>query len=327
MPIKNLCYWILLLYVSAGCQAQDRQLLIDERPITDWSEYPVYQQLVVQSGDKVHWREDYKYLDSIKVSGITYMSDGLKINGIMARPTQAGLYPCIIYNRGGNKSFGSLKMAHGALLLGRVASKGYVVIASQYRGNGGSEGEEEFGGEDLNDVLVLPEVLGEISHADTSKIGMYGWSRGGMMTYMALVRADRIDAAVVGGAPTDCYSLIEDRPEMESMVLAELIPDYWENKSVELERRSAIKWTDKFKKDVPILILHGNADWRVKAEQSLRFALELEKQRVPYRLILFEGADHGISEYREEVNAQIINWFDRFLKEGEPVPDMQYHGR
>jgi dipeptidyl aminopeptidase/acylaminoacyl peptidase len=202
-----------------------------------------------------------------------------------------------------------------------------VVIASQYRGNGGSEGQEEFGGKDVNDITILPEVLKEIEDADTNSIGMYGWSRGGMMTYIALTKTDKIKAAIVGGAVSDNYFSVADRPEMETGVLAELIPNYYSNKDLELEKRSAIKWADKFPKNVPILILHGNADWRVKPEQSLTLALEFEKYRIPYRLIMFEGSDHGISEHKNEVNEQVINWFDRYLKNDEPLPNMEYHGK
>lgn len=63
----------------------------------------------------------------------------------MAKPKKEGKYPCIIYNRGGNRDFGSLKVATGATLMGMLAAQGYVVIASQYRGNAGGEGAEEFG--------------------------------------------------------------------------------------------------------------------------------------------------------------------------------------
>ena len=114
---------------------------------------------------------------------------------------------------------------------------------------------------------------------------------------------------------------------METNVIAELIPNYEEQKEVELNKRSAIKWADKFPRDVPILMLHGNSDWRVKPEQSLKLAMEFEKYRVPYRLIMFEGGDHGISEHKKEVNDQVINWFNRFLKENESIPNMEYHGR
>ena len=147
------------------------------------------------------------------------------------------------------------------------------------------------------------------------------------MTYIALTKTNRIKAAVVGGAISDVYENIKDRPEMETGVLAELIPNYAENKEEEVEKRSAIKWVDKFPKDVPLLMLHGNSDWRVKPEQSLRLALEFEKHRIPYRLIMFEGGDHGISEHKEEVNEQVLDWFERYLKNGEPLPNMDYHGR
>ncbi|MEZ4800181.1 MAG: prolyl oligopeptidase family serine peptidase [Flavobacteriales bacterium] len=111
-----------------------------------------------------------------------------------------GNYPCVIFNRGGNRDFGVFKIAHAAITLGEIAKEGYVVIASQYRGNAGSEGKEEFGGSDVNDIVILPKVLEEVEGADTSRIGMYGWSRGGMMTYIALTKMKNIKAAAVGGA-------------------------------------------------------------------------------------------------------------------------------
>ena len=318
---------ILIAIIFTNCQAQSNKLLLSERLISDWSKYPIYPRLIESNNGSEEWKEEYKYLDSIDVYGITYLSDGLQIRGLMAKPKEAGSYPCIIYNRGGNREFGSLKVAHGAISLGQIAKEGYVVIASQYRGNGGSEGQEEFGGKDVNDVIILTEVLKEVESADTEKIGMYGWSRGGMMTYIALTKTDKIKTAVVGGAVSDNYETIKDRPEMETKVIAELIPNYEKQKEEELDKRSAIKWADKFPKDVPILILHGNADWRVKPEQSLRLALEFEKYRIPYRLVMFEGGDHGISEHRKEVDEEVINWFNKYLKNEKPLPNMEYHGR
>lgn len=301
-------------------------MLVEKEQVSDLSGYPIYPLLIQDNDGKKEWKDRFRYLDSIEIYGITYLSDGLKIKGLMVKPKKNGNFPCVIYNRGGNREFGSLKIAHGATLMGQIAKEGYVVIASQYRGNGGSEGREEFGGSDVNDVVILTEVLKEIENADTNNIGMYGWSRGGMMTYITLTKTNKIKAALVGGAVSDLFETIKDRPEMETKVIAELIPDYDINKEKELENRSAIKFVNKFPKNVPILMLHGNSDWRVKPEQSLRMALEFEKYRIPYRLIVFEGADHGISEHRDEVYQQAINWFDKYLKNGEPLPNMEYHG-
>lgn len=319
---------LAFLLIFNSCQSQENdKLLLRQDLISDLSKYPIYPRLTEEVNDKIEWKEDFKYLDEIDIYVITYLSDGLKVKGLLVKPKKEGKYPSVIFNRGGNRNFGALVIAHGAITLGQIAKEGYVVIASQYRGNVGGEGQEEFGGKEVNDITILPEVLKEIESADTDKIGMYGWSRGGMMTYIALTKMDKIKAAVVGGAVSNSFSTIEDRPEMETNVLAELIPNYQENKQAELEKRSAIKWVDKFPKNVPILMLHGNSDWRVKPEQSLNLALEFEKHRIPYRLIMFEGGDHGISEHKKEVTDQVITWFDRYLKNGESLPNMEYHGK
>jgi len=317
---------LLLLLILSNCKAQESKLLVGKKHV-DLSKFPIYPRLIQENNGERKWKKEFEYLDSIEIFWITYLSEGLKIKGLLVKPRKKGNYPCIIYNRGGNRELGALLIANGAITLGQIAKKGYVVIASQYRGNGGSEGKEEFGGKDVNDVIILTEVLEEVESANTEKIGMYGWSRGGMMTYISLTKTDKIKAAVVGGAISDSFATIEDRPEMETGVYAELIPNYEINKEFELEKRSAIKWAEKFPKDVPLLMLHGNSDWRVKPEQSLRLALEFDKERIPYRLIIFEGGNHGIIEHRKEVNEQVINWFDRFLKNDEPIPNMKYHGK
>lgn len=306
------------------CPAQG--ILVKSNLISDLSHTPIYEQLVVKSHDTVQWKEAFTYLDSIDIQSITYLSDGLNINGFVVKPKKEGLYPCIIYNRGGNRDFGSLKIAHCVYWLAQLAKEGYVVIASQYRGAGGSEGMDEFGGKDVNDVLILPQVLSAIPGADTSRIGMYGWSRGGMMTYIALPEMPEIKAAVVGGAVADQFSSIADRPQIETGVLAELIPEYATRKKEALTERSALSWPERFSRNIPLLILHGNADWRVKAEQSLNLALALEPYRIPYRLIIYEGGDHGLTEYQDEVTNEVVNWFDRYVKQSSPLPDMEYHG-
>jgi len=325
-PMKYFKVLILLL-IFTSAKAQEKKLLLSQK-IISLSETPIYSRITEDIDGQVELKKQFKYLDSIEIYSITYLSDGLKIKGLLVKPKkQKKKYPCIIYNRGGNRELGALKIAHGAITLGQIAKEGYVVIASQYRGNGGSEGQEEFGGQDVNDVVILTDVLKEIEEADIANIGMYGWSRGGMMTYIALTKTEDIKAAVVGGAVSDNFKSIKDRPKMESGVYSELIPNYAENKAVELEKRSAIKWVDKFPKNVPILMLHGNSDWRVKPEQSLHLALKFEENRIPYRLIMFEGGDHGISEHKKEVNKQVIEWFNKYLKNNEPLPNMEYHGR
>lgn len=321
-------YFLSVLFffsIVTFAEAQDNKLILEQTLISDLSEAPIYTRLTEKLNGKISWKENFKYLDSIEIYSITYLSENLKVKGILVKPRKKGKYPCVIYNRGGNKDFGALNISHATITLGNIAKEGYVVIASQYRGNGNGEGKEEFGGSDVNDIIILPQVLKEIKEADTEKIGMYGWSRGGMMTYISLPEMKNIKAAVVGGAISDMFSSINDRPEMEN-VLEELVPNYLGNRNSELKKRSAIKWVEKFSKSTPILILHGNSDWRVKSEQSLKLALEFDKNRIPYKLIIFEGGDHGISEHRNAVDEQVIQWLDKYLKDNRQLPNMEYHG-
>lgn len=266
-------------------------------------------------------------LDEVEIRSITYLSDGLRVQGYLAWPKQAGKWPCLIYNRGGNRSFGALEDKDAAMLLGRIASWGYVVVASQYRGNAGGEGQDEFGGSDVADVLNLVPLLESVPQADASRIGMYGWSRGGMMTYIALTRTKRIAAAVIGGGDSDLFETAKQRPDIAKKVQAELIPNYARNKEAELTARSVIRWPEKLHKKTALLLLHGSADWRIDPRESLAMATALYESKHPFRFVFFEGGDHGLSEYQQEVQRLTKDWLDHYVRDEKPWPSLEPHGR
>ena len=66
---------------------------------------------------------------------------------------------------------------------------------------------EEFGGSDVNDVLNLIPALSQIEGADTSKIGMFGISRGGMMSYMTTRNNPQIKAVAVVGGMSNLFTM------------------------------------------------------------------------------------------------------------------------
>jgi dipeptidyl aminopeptidase/acylaminoacyl peptidase len=267
-------------------------------------------------------------LDTIEVRYITYLSDGLKVRGYVAMPKDSAgkKLPCLIVNRGGNRDFGAWDDDRAALMLGKMASWGYVVAASQYRGSGGSEGADEFGGRDVDDVMNLLPLLRGLSGADATRVGMHGWSRGGMMTFLALARTDQIDAAVVGGALCDAFDTIRHRADMETEVFQQIIPDYATRRDEALTARSATRWAQKLCPKTPLLVLHGSADWRADPRQSMALVQRLHELRRPVRFVLFEGGDHGISEHREEVDRLTRNWFDRYVRDAAPLPNLEPHG-
>ncbi len=271
------------------------------------------------------WASQLK--NNISFYRLTYLSDGLKVTAYVAEPKAKGKYPCIIANRGGNRDLGQWEPMRIANFLGRMASWNYVVIASQYRGVDGGEGVEEFGGKDIHDVLNLIPALGQLPQADTGRIGIEGGSRGGMMTYLALKKTCQFKAAVVTAGSADDFKNIASRPNMETKVMAELIPNYWANKEEELRARSAVYWANEMCKTTPILMMHGSSDWRVLPEESMGLMQKLYEYKHPVRFILFEGADHSLTEFQQESFRQTKMFFDYYLRDLNKLPNMEPHGR
>ena len=180
----------------------------------------------------------------------------------------------------------------------------------------------------MNDVLNLIPMLEQIPEADTDRMGVYGWSRGGMMTYLALKQSDRFKAAIVGAGIADIAAGIDQRPDMVEHVHAELVPgwDDPEERAAAITARSAIAWPEALPETTPILLLHGSADWRVDPTQVLDMARALLDAQRPFRLVMFEGGDHGLSDYYDEVDRLAIEWFDRYVRDGETWPSLEPHG-
>lgn len=248
--------------------------------------------------------------DSI-VERITYISDGLKVNGFWAYPKEQNKkYPCIIWCRGGFGDAGSLDDFYAQGILGQLASWGYVVFASQYRGNAGSEGSDEFGGSDVNDVLNLIPLAEELEFADTNLWGIEGWSRGGMMTYLTLTRNHNFRVAITTGGISNL-----DCNLSESNFMKKLIKKTNKNSDSEFcIKRSILNKIYDYSKTTPTLLLHGVNDDRVPAHHSIDLSYKFIEHNIEHRLILFENGDHFLRKHKKEVDEQRKNWFEKYLK-------------
>ena len=315
----------LLLLTTLTISAQNGRII--DRQVIDLKNLPELQErMYVQVHGKKVLKPKYRYLDSIVAERITYLSDGLKVRGYLVSPKVKGTYPGIVYNRGGNKEFGKITSFKVAFVMGKVASFGYVVAGSQYRGNDNGEGHEEFGGKDVDDVLNMIPLLKSLPDVNPDRLGIFGWSRGGMMTYLTLMRTSEFRAAIVGGGLSDLFMMMKSRPDMEE-VYYDVIPGYALDKEGTLDARSAIRHVDKICKTTPILMLHGTADWRVVPQMALDMASAFQKEKIPYRLEMLEGGDHGLTEHNKEVYRQIRMWLDRFVKGNGALPNLTPHGK
>jgi dipeptidyl aminopeptidase/acylaminoacyl peptidase len=245
---------------------------------------------------------------------ISYQSDGLEIAGVVAYPKKYSgqKLPVVIFNRGGNDSGGNSRASLYKLIL-PLAEQGYIVLASNYRGSKFSEGKDEFGGKDVNDVLRLLDIVDTISFADKKRIGMIGWSRGAMMTLQATSKSNKIKTAVVVAGVVDYFSSLERRPNLEKKVLARLVPNLDRMRKVELEKRSAIFWLEELNRKMPLLVMHGKEDWRVDYRQSEILIARLSELKHPFKFESFEYGDHSLTFYKKEWQSAVYAWLKETL--------------
>jgi dipeptidyl aminopeptidase/acylaminoacyl peptidase len=248
---------------------------------------------------------------------LLYWSDGLKIAGFLGRPKASGPHPAVIYNRGGNQDLGALRPMH----MVELVEAGFVTVGSQYRGGPGSEGQEEFGGADLHDVLNLIPLLKQMPEVDPERIGMVGFSRGGLMTYLALkhqtmVGSNDIKVAAVIGGMTDLFLTGAARPPMISEVFVPLIGVHPDQDREPYEERSATYWPELI--NTPILIQHGQLDWRVPIVQVNRLVAGLEGEGKVMKFIVHPDGDHGLSNHHYGYEAT-LDWLQQYL--GAPGTD------
>ncbi len=269
---------------------------------------------IFSAADFARWRKS----DQIVAERITYRSEGLAIKGFVVRPAKPGRHPVVLYNHGGTLQWGRITFAE-MLEFHRLAERGYVVMASYYRGEGGSEGQADMGGGDVRDTLSLIQLAAASSYADTDRIGMIGSSRGGGVTYGALACTDAIDAAVVIGAPAD-HLTSSRRAEFDQEVYPHTLRDYARDKDRALKAISALYFADRLSPRTPLLILHGGADPRVAPTDSLAMAERLQRLERPYRLKVYEGGSHSLEENYTDVRGEIDRWLDLYVRDSAIAP-------
>lgn len=250
--------------------------------------------------------------ETSEVERITYLSDGLKIKGYLAYPKNAKekKFPCVIWNRGGYKDKGAIDQFTARGMFGQIASWGYVVLASQYRGSSGSDGEENLGGEDINDILNLNEIVKDIPFADENNLGIEGWSRGGLMTYLTLFKKKDFKCAVIIGAISNIKEYAEKDTETKKLYKEIFTPEKYNE---EIDKKTIINHTEKLP-DIPYLLMHGGKDETVPVEQTLEMAKKFTKAGFTYKLVVFENGDHFLKNNRNEGDKLRKQWFDKYLK-------------
>ncbi len=141
---------------------------------------------------------------------------------------------------------------------------------------------------------------------------VFGNSRGGMMTYLALKQGLPANAAAVTSGVTDLFGNAADHPELVTSIYEPLIPGFDSRRAEVMEERSAVRWVDKI--DVPLLILHGAADAQISATRALEFAQQLQALGKTYELVIYANDGHGLPMNQWDRDRRIIEWFRKHIQ-------------
>jgi dipeptidyl aminopeptidase/acylaminoacyl peptidase len=239
---------------------------------------------------------------------VVYSSDGLPVVAYVYAPRERiGRLPAVIFNRGsyvrGDIGFELAPLFH------RLAVRGFVIIAPLYRGSDGAPGVDEMGGAEVQDLMNATVVAEGLGFVDTRNLFLYGESRGGMMTFLAIKHGFPARAAAVFGAFADLGVLIAAAPDRYNPLVKTIWSDYASRRDEILGSRSVLQWTDRI--DMPLLIMHGGADRDVNAGQALALAGRLQTLGKEYELLIYAGDNHVLSEHRVERDQRAAAWFRR----------------
>lgn len=265
----------------------------------------------------------------------SYLSDGLKINGLLTVPDNAGAntkVPVIIFNHGYIPPAQYVTTERYVAYQDGFARNGYVTFKSDYRGNGNSQGQSEgayFSPAYTIDVLNALASVKKLPYVNVDKIGMWGHSMGGNITFRSLVISKDIKAAVIWSGVVGTYDDLINRwhPNRYTAVGAANIREHITSIRQNLIDKYGTPQTDSafwnaidpytYLSDVnaPVELHQGTADEDVPPlfAEHLRDTLKQNGKTVEY--FTYDGADHNLSSPAFELAMQrSIEFFDKYLK-------------
>jgi len=261
------------------------------------------------------------------VEDISFPSrDGSPIHGMMVKPADyhAGrLYPTILWIHGGPNGQDShgLPVDTYPLELERqwFAAHGYVVLAVNYRGSSGrgatfaSAIVADWGHKEVADLLGAVDYAVRAKIADPNRLGVGGWSYGGILTDYLIASDTRFKAAIAGAGSGNQLSMYGS-DEYVMQYNAELGPpwtslDRWLKVSYPFFRAQRIK--------TPTLFLGGDKDFNVPLAGGEQMYEALRTLGVPTELIVYPGQYHLLTRpsYIKDRIRRYLEWFDRYLAE------------
>ena len=231
-------------------------------------------------------------------------------------------YPAILYCQGGPQQAVSQFWSY-RWNFALMAANGYVVIAPNRRGlpGFGTEWNEQisgdYGGQNMKDYLSAVDEMKKESFIDEKHIGATGASYGGFSVYWLAGNHDNRFAALFAHA--GIFNTEAQYLETEEMWFAnwDLGGAFWDKDNEVAQRtfsQSPHKYVDKW--TAPIMISHGEYDFRILASQGMQAFNAAKLRGIPTEMVIYPDENHWILKPQNAIMWQrlFFRWFDKWLK-------------
>jgi len=285
-----------------------------------------------QTPDEIYILEDGKprrlthqmdeFLAPLKLATVTGFqsksADGTMVSGMLFRPADAPAgqkLPLVLYIHGGPVSQDDYGFDLSRQML---AGAGYAVAAVNYRGSNGRGLQfsqaitADWGNKEVMDLHGAVDYLVKQGIADPEKLGVGGWSYGGILTDY-LITADNRFKAACSGAGTGFTLSLYGVDQYITQYQNEIGPP-WKSMDKYIKISYPLLKADKIK--TPTLFLSGEKDFNVPTAGSEQMYQALRTLGIPTELIIYPGQFHGLTvpSYQKDRYDRYISWYGKYLK-------------
>ncbi|MDD3491035.1 MAG: S9 family peptidase [Paludibacter sp.] len=231
-------------------------------------------------------------------------------------------YPTLLYCQGGPQSAVSQFWSY-RWNMQTFAASDYIIVAPNRRGLPGF-GQEwleqisgDYGGQNMKDYLSAIDAVAQEPFVDKDRLGAVGASYGGFSVFWLAGHHEKRFKAFI--AHDGMFNLEQQYLETEEMwfVNWDLGGAYWEKDNAVAQRSYANSphlFVDKW--DTPILVIHGEKDYRILASQGMAAFNAAKLRGVPAKLLIYPDENHSVLKPQNGVLWQrtFVGWLDQWLK-------------
>jgi len=245
-------------------------------------------------------------------------TDGTEVHGIVVKPASfaAGQkHPMILFIHGGPNGQDAHSFSFDRQFL---AANGYVVLSVNYRGSSGRGSDyqkaifADWGHKEVMDLLGAVDHMIASGIADPNKLGIGGWSYGGILTDYTIATDSRFKAAISGAGSalqTSMYGLDQYTRQYDN----EIGPP-WKAQDSWIKISYPFFHADRIK--TPTLFLGGEKDFNVPVAGGEQMYQALRSLGMDTQLVIYPGQFHNITtpSYQRDRLERYVAWFNKYLK-------------